>query len=246
MLKPRIIPTLLLKGRGLVKGEKFKDHRYVGDPINAVKIFNDKKADELVFLDITATSEGRIPDLKHIQEIADEAYMPFAVGGGLRTVEDVGKVLRAGAEKVCINTACVEKPEVIGEAASQYGNQSIVASIDARKKMLGGYEAVTHSGKKKTGLNPVEHAGRMVSLGAGEVMITSIQSEGGMQGYDLELVKEIAEAVDVPVIASGGAGNTTHLKEAIKAGASAAAAGSMLVFHGKRRAVLISYPEGVF
>jgi cyclase len=243
MLQTRVIPTLLLKGRGLVKGIRFKDHRYIGDPINAVHIFNAREADELVFLDISATSENRLPDLNHIQQIADECYMPFAVGGGIRKVEDIRAILNAGAEKVVINTAVAENPNLIRAASQVFGNQCIIVSIDARKKLLGGYETLTHCGTKKTGKDPVELAKLVAESGAGEILLTSVDCEGSMNGYDLELTKKVSAALDIPVIASGGAGNIQHISEAIHSGAQAVAAGSMFVFHGRRRAVLISYPD---
>jgi len=242
-MPPRIIPSLLLRGRGLVKGINFKDRRYIGDPINAVHIFNEKEVDELVFLDITATAENRLPDLSHIQQIADECYMPFAVGGGIRKVEDIRALLNAGAEKVVINTAAEESPHILREAADTFGSQCIVASIDSKKNPLGGYETFTHSGGKRAGKGPIKHAKTMQELGAGEILLTSIDREGTMAGYDLELIQKAAKALTIPLIASGGAGKTEDFKAARDAGASACAAGSMFVFHGRRRAVLINYPE---
>ncbi len=235
---------MLLRNRGLVKGINFKDYRYVGDPINAVRIFNTKEVDELIFCDIDATKEGRLPDLEHIQQIADECYMPFAVGGGIRSIDDITKILNAGAEKVAINTSCIEAPSLIKEASDTFGAQCIVASMDVKKTFLGGKKVFTHSGTKKTGVDPIEHAKHMGSLGAGELLITSIDHEGKMTGYDLELIKSISSQVSIPVIANGGAGTTDHLAQAVhNAGAQAVAAGSMFVFHGKRRAILINYPD---
>jgi imidazole glycerol-phosphate synthase subunit HisF len=243
-LRPRVIPCLLLRGRGLVKGVRFKDHRYLGDPINAVHIFNTKEVDELAFLDISATAENRIVDLKHIEQIADECYMPFAVGGGIRTVEQTREILNSGAEKVIINTAPVDTPNFIRDAAEKCGSQSIVASIDARKNKFGQYDAHIRCGVKSTGLDPVKLAVQMEFLGAGEILLTSIDREGTMEGYDLELIKRVSKAVTIPVIASGGAGKKQDLADAINIGnASAVAAGSMFVFHGPRRAVLINYPD---
>jgi len=243
MLQTRVIPTLLLKGRGLVKGVGFKDHRYIGDPINAVHIFNAKEADELVFLDISATSENRLPDLNHIQQIADECYMPFAVGGGIRRIEDIRAILNAGAEKIVINTVVVENPDLIREASQMFGSQCIVVSIDVRKNLFGGYEVITRGGTRKIGQDPIVFAKKAAEQGAGEILLTSIDREGSMEGYDLELTKKVSAAVSIPVIASGGAGTLQHIKEAIQSGAQAAAAGSMFVFHGRRRAVLINYPD---
>ena len=243
MFNPRVIPCLLLRGRGLVKGIRFKDYRYVGDPINAVHIFNEKEVDELAFMDITATEENRTPDLSHIRQIADECYMPFSVGGGIRKIENIRDILNAGAEKVILNTAAIESPGLIRQAADKFGSQCIVASIDVKKNILGKYEVITHSGTKKTGKDPVTYARELMEEGAGEILLTSIDREGTMEGYDLNLTKIVSEALTIPVIASGGAGKNKDFKDAVEAGASAAAAGSMFVFHGRRRAVLINYPD---
>lgn len=243
MFRPRVIPVLLLRNLGLVKSVQFKDHRYIGDPINAVKIFNDLKADELVFLDILASKEKRKIMLDFVRNVGDEANMPFAVGGGITTVKDIKEIINAGAEKVIINTAAVERPDFIREACEEFGSSTIVVSIDVKKKFLGKTQVYTLSGEKSTGRDPVEFAQLMEEKGAGEIIITSIEKEGKMSGYDLELTKRVAENVTIPVIASGGAGNTTHFQEAVKyAHASAVAAGSMFVYHGPRNAVLINYP----
>jgi cyclase len=243
MLTTRVIPCLLLKNQGLVKTVKFKDPKYVGDPINAVKIFNDKEVDELLFLDITATIERKAPPLKVITEIASECFMPLAYGGGIRSLEDVRQIFTVGVEKVCINTHAVEQPEFIRQAADIFGSQSIVVSIDVKKSLFGKYEVHTNSGTKNTKLDPVEHAVRMEQMGAGELFLNSIDRDGMQQGFDIELVRKVASAVRIPVIACGGAGTVAHFREAVKGGgASAVSAGSMFVFHGKHRAVLISYP----
>lgn len=243
-MRPRVIPVLLLRGEGLVKGIKFKDYRYVGDPINAVHIFNEKEVDELLFLDITATRENRKPGLGFIEKIADECYMPFGVGGGISTVKDIREILFAGAEKVSINTAAVSNPTLISEAASQFGSQSVVVSIDYRKKGLGNYEVCTHSGTKSTNLEPLEWAIKAAELGAGEILFNCIDRDGTMEGYDIKTLAQITAAVNVPVIACGGAGIVEHLAEAVYEGnASAVAAGSMFVFHGRKHAVLINYPN---
>lgn len=244
MLKPRIIPILLLRGDGLVKGVHFKDHRYVGDPMNAVRIFNEKNVDELFLLDIASTGRRTIPNPDFVQRVADESYMPFGVGGGIQTVADMRNLLRAGAEKVSINTAAVENPELITEASEVFGSQSITVSIDVKKNWLGKYLVHTHSGRKKTNLDPVAWAARAAQLGAGEILINSIDRDGTGKGYDLELVQQVADAVDIPVIACGGAGNYNDLSEVIEqTHASAAAAGSLFVFYGPHRGVLITYPE---
>lgn len=242
MLLPRVIPCLLLSGKGLVKGSQFKNHAYIGDPVNAVRIFNDKKADEIILFDIDATREGRIPEVSFIQQIANESLMPFAIGGGIRTVDDMRMMLNAGAEKVCLCTAAVEAPQVIKQGAGIFGSQCITVAIDVKKNIFGKAEVYVRSGTRATGLNPIQHAIGVEKLGAGEILINSIDREGCMTGYDLELVAEIARSVRVPVIAGGGAGSVDDLKKALDQGASAVSAGSMFVFHGRKRGVLISYP----
>ena len=241
MLSPRVIPTLLLKDMGLVKGVCFKDHKYVGDPMNAVRIFNTKNADELFLLDITASSRGTGPDPEFVQRVADECHMPFGVGGGIRTVEQIARLVRSGAEKVAINTAALARPEFISEAAASFGSQCVVVSIDVGRDLFGRPKVFSHNGSRKTSWDPVDWARRAAELGAGEILLTSIAHEGRGEGYDLELVRSVADAVPVPVIASGGAGQVEHFGAAFDAGATAAAAGSMFVFKGKLRSVLIQY-----
>lgn len=244
MFRPRIIPVLLLKNKGLVKTINFKSPTYIGDPINAVKIFNDMRSDELVFLDITASLENRLPSPEIISTISDEAYMPFAVGGGIKSVNDVKAMIGAGAEKVIINSAAVTNPELISQAAELFGRQSIIVSIDVKKNLFGKQKVYTHSGTKQTALNPVEHAIEMEKQGAGEILINSIDREGCMTGYDIDLIKKITSVVKIPVIAVGGAGNLEHIKQVVtEGGASAAAAGSLFVYHGPLKGVLINYPE---
>jgi len=225
-----------------VKTVKFKDPKYVGDPINAVKIFNDKEVDELLFLDITATSSGSPAHEGHRRD-RQRVFHALAYGGGIRSMEDVRRIFTVGVEKVCINTHAVEEPQFIRQAADIFGNQSIVVSIDVKKGLFGKYEVFTHGGRSNTKLDPVEHAVRMEQMGAGELFINSIDRDGTQQGFDIELVRKVASAVRIPVIACGGAGTVAHFREAVKqGGASAVSAGSMFVFHGKHRAVLISYP----
>lgn len=240
---PRVIPVLLLRGRGLYKTVKFKDPTYVGDPMNTIRLFNEKEANELVLLDIAATAEGRGPNFDFIQDLASECFMPFAYGGGITTVDQIKRLFFLGAEKAVINAAAIERPGLIDDGARTFGSQSIVVSIDARKKLLGGYEVCTHSGTKGRGRKPAEFAREMESRGAGEILITAIDRDGTMSGYDLDLVREVAAAVSVPVIACGGAGKAEHFPQAIAAGATAVSAGSYFVFQGKHRAVLISYPN---
>ncbi len=244
MLNIRVIPCLLLRNRGLVKTVRFKDPKYVGDPINTVKIFNEKEVDELIFLDITATAENRKPNLKILSEIASECFMPLGYGGGIRDSNDIRSILGLGVEKVIINSYAVEKPPFVKEAADLFGSQSIVVSVDVRKNLLGKYEVFTHGGKKPTRLDPFRFAVEMQSQGAGELFINAIDRDGTMEGYDIELVKRVSGSVDIPVIACGGAGKLQDLADAvISGGASAVAAGSFFVFQGKHRAVLISFPS---
>jgi len=246
MFLPRIIPVLLLKDKGLVKTVKFKKPRYIGDPINAVKIFNDLKADELIFLDITASKENRCLSTEIIKDIGDEAFMPFGVGGGISKVEQIEQLLKAGAEKAIINTQAVKNPQLIEEATKIFGSQSIVVSIDIKKSLFGKYQVWINDGSENTKKNPVELAKQAEEFGAGEIIINSIDFDGMMTGYDIKLLKSIANEVTVPVVACGGAGNLEHLKKAYYEGnAHALAAGSLFVFHGSRRAVLINYPSKI-
>jgi cyclase len=244
MFRPRVIPVLLLKNLGLVKSLKFKDYNYIGDPINAVKLFNDLRADELVFLDILASKEKRTIQLSFVQKVGDECNMPFSVGGGIKTIADIKQILNAGAEKVIINSYAAENPEFIKQAAMEFGSSTIVVSIDVKKNLFGKENTYILGGSKSTNYNAVDFAKLMEEKGAGELIINSIEKDGTMEGYDLNLVKKVSEAVTIPVIACGGAGNSAHLAEGIKSGyASAVAAGSMFVYHGPRKAVLINYPS---
>jgi len=228
--KVRVMPTLLFKNVGLVKGIGFDSWRRVGSAMQAVKVYNMREVDELVFLDIIATREGRSPDFDTVDELADECFMPLAVGGGVRTVEDVRRLLKVGADKVVINTAAVETPELIRGVAERFGSQCVVVSIDARQHPDGRYEVYTHSGTRLTGLDPVSFARQAQALGAGEILITSIERDGTMIGYDYDLIRCVSEAVSVPVIASGGAGSYEHMAQALRVGkASAVAAAS--IFH---------------
>jgi cyclase len=230
-IKIRIIPTLLFKEMGLVKGVAFDSWRRVGTAMQAIKVYNLRDVDELVFLDIMATEEGRSPDFDMVDELADECFFPFAVGGGITCVEDVRRLLRVGADKVVLNTAAVEQPELLSEIAKRFGSQCIVVSIDARRNEDDTYETFIHSGKHRTGQDPVMVARRSAELGAGEILITSIERDGTMMGYDLELIRQLNEAVSIPVIASGGAGNYEHMAQALREGkASAVAAASMFHF----------------
>lgn len=230
MLKTRIMPTLLFKEVGLVKGVRFDSWRRVGSVMQSVKVYNMREVDELVFLDIAATLEGRRPDLETVDEIADECFMPLTVGGGISTVDDVRRLLQVGADKVAINTAAVFAPEVVSEVARTFGSQCAVISIDARRHEDGRFEVFTNSGMRPTGLGPVEHAREVERLGAGEILLTSIDRDGTMDGYDIELVRRVVDAVSIPVIASGGAGSYADMAAALLDGrASAVAAAS--IFH---------------
>ncbi len=244
MLKTRVIPCLLLKRGGLVKTVKFKDPTYVGDPINAVRIFNEKEVDELVFLDISATAEGRKPNFGLLADIASEAFMPFGYGGGITDMSTIGALFSLGVEKVVINSHAAENSGFIREAALSYGSQSIVVSMDVKRGFLGGYAVFTHGGTRNIKRDPARYAREMEDLGAGEIFLNSIDRDGTMQGYDLELLKTVSRAVTIPVIACGGAGRIEHFAEAVHTGeAAAVSAGSMFVFQGKHRAVLITYPD---
>ena len=230
MIKTRIIPTLLYKNFGLVKGTRFDSWRRVGGLLQSVKVYSLRGVDEMIFLDISATSENRRPDFELIDDFADECFMPLTVGGGIRDVEDVKKLLECGADKVAINTAAFTSPQIIGEAAKKFGSQSIVVSVDV--KSLGGdkYEVCVNSGSKPTGQDPVAFAKKMEELGAGEILLTSIDRDGSMQGYDIDLTEKVSKAVSIPVIASGGAGNFKNMLDVlVKGKASALAAAS--IFH---------------
>jgi cyclase len=244
MIRPRVIPVLLLQGQGLVKTVKFKAPTYLGDPINIVRIFNDKEVDELAFLDITATVENRSPAFEFLAKITSECFMPLGYGGGVHTLEDIKKLLSIGIEKIILNTSAVENPALVREAANYAGSQAIVISMDVRKTLLGKYELYVRSGTKGTRLDPIKQAVEMEKRGAGELLINSIDRDGMMQGYDLELIRNVSDAVSIPVVACGGAGKLQDLGDVIKlGGASAAGAGSIFVFQGPLRGVLISYPS---
>jgi imidazole glycerol-phosphate synthase subunit HisF len=243
MLKTRVIPTLLLRGAGLVKTTGFRNPVYVGDPINAIRIFNDKEVDELVLLDITASRTGKGPAFSTIENIATECFMPVAYGGGITTVEQIRKILSAGVEKIVVNAAALLNPQLVREAVREFGSQAIVVSIDVKRKLLGRYEVYGDGGTRSTGHDPAVFAQQMEDIGAGEILLTAIDRDGTMKGYDIELVAKVTSAVGIPVIASGGAGTIADFGVASKrAGAAAVAAGAMFVFHGPHRAVLITYP----
>lgn len=241
--RPRIIPTLLIDDRDLIKTIKFGDRTYLGDPVNAVKIFNRKGIDELSILDIGATKNNREPDFELLKDIASEAFMPLSYGGGIQTVEQVHDLLAIGYEKVVINTNLIKKPELIKKSAELFGSQSIVTSIDA-KLVNGEFKCCIKDGTEIVDISPVELAKKAEELGAGEIIINSIDKDGMMNGYDIDLVKSVVEAVKIPVIAIGGAGGISDLEKVIHEGhAHAAAGGSMFVYYGRLKAVLITAPS---
>jgi imidazole glycerol-phosphate synthase subunit HisF len=244
MYRPRLIPVLLLCNKGLVKSVKFKDHRYIGDPINAVRIFNDLKADELAFIDIMATREKRTISADFVKSVGEEANMPFSAGGGIRTIDDIRKIIGAGAEKVIINTMAGERLQFIREAAVTFGSSTISVCIDVKKDFWGKEKVWIKSGTKALSLDPVVFAKQVEEFGAGEIIIQSIGKDGTMGGYDINLTGRIAESVTIPVVALGGAGSFDHLTDlSRKIPVNGLAAGSLFVYHGERRAVLVNYPS---
>ncbi len=242
--RPRLIPCLSIQNQNLVKTMKFSNPRYLGDPINAVKIFNGKGVDELCILDITATTDNRKPDFEYLKDIASEAFMPLSYGGGITDVTQIEKLFFIGYEKVVINTAFYSNPQLIREAAMIAGSQSVVVSIDVKSDLFGKYHCYINSGKKRAGVEPVLAAKKAEELGAGEVLLNSINRDGMMQGYDTKLVREVSNAVSIPVIACGGAKDINDFKEVLEVGgAHAAAAGSLYVYYGEQKAVLITAPD---
>lgn len=245
MLRPRLIPCLLVREHGLVKTVRFGSAKYVGDPINAVRIFNEKEVDELMVLDIDATGAGRAPDYQLIEHLAAECRMPLCYGGGIKTVEQAKRIVGLGVEKVAVSSAAVENPSLLEGIAGTVGSQSVVAVLDVRETAArGAYEVFTHNGSRRTGKGPAELAAECQRWGAGEIVVNSIDRDGAMQGYDLRLAALVRRAVGVPTTVLGGAGSLAHVAELIGAlGVVGAAAGSLFVFKGKYRAVLINYPN---
>ena len=240
----RIIPCLLLRNKGLVKTLKFKESTYIGDPINTVKIFNEKEVDEIFFLDIDATKTKKEPPYELISNIASECFMPFAYGGGIQSIQQIDKIIKSGAEKIIINSQAFLQKDFVREAVRQFGGSTIAVSIDVKKEFFKGNIVYIIGGTQSTGKNPVEYAREIEDQGAGEILINSIDRDGVMEGYDIELIKSVSQSVKIPVIACGGAGKLNDFGLAVtEGGASAVAAGSFFVFHGKRRAVLITYPS---
>lgn len=241
MQRTRIIPTLLLEDGGLVKTIKFKKPKYVGDPINSVRIFNEKEVDELVLLDIKATNEKLDPNFNEIEEIVSEAFMPIGYGGGINKIEHIEKLFKIGVEKVILNSVVFSNENLIQDASSIYGSQSIVVSIDVRKDLWGNYVVYSHSGRKKIKEDVISLVKKFQYLGAGEIIINSIDRDGTMTGYDLNLINSVSKELEIPVIASGGAAGINDLVFAIKSGASAVSGGALFIYQGIHRAVLLSY-----
>ncbi len=245
MLRSRIIPCLLVRNKGLVKTVQFKGSKYVGDPINAVKIFNEKEVDELIVLDIDATKEKREPDFKMIENLANESRMPLCYGGGVKTVEHAKQIIHLGAEKVALSSVVIENPNLVLDIAKAVGVQSVIVVLDVKKKgVFGKYQVYTHNGTKATGKDPKDLAKQFEELGVGEIVINSIDNDGMMKGYDLKLIDLIRSAINIPMTVLGGAGDMDHIKGIIKKyKVIGVAAGSLFVFKGKYKAVLISYPN---
>ncbi len=243
MLRTRVMPCLLLVDGRLVKTIKFKKPSYIGDPINAIKIYNEKEVDELIFLDITATAHRRKPPFNLLEEVAGECFMPFTYGGGVRTIEDMKRIYALGVEKIAVNSFAIENPDFVKQASALFGSQSVVVSIDVKKTFTGKFVLYDPSRKKKTAIEPVDFARRMQDLGAGEILLNSVDRDGTMDGFDIDLIRMVTDAVSIPVIACGGAGVIHDFEQAAKKGnASAIAAGSMFIYQGKNRAVLINFP----
>jgi cyclase len=244
MLRTRVIPVLLLRGESLVKTVRFGRFTYVGDPCNTVRIFNELQVDELCVLDITATREERSPNLALLADLASECFMPLAYGGGVRSLAAAEAIFKIGIEKVVLNTAAVDRPELISEIADKFGSQAVVVSIDVERDLLGRQTVRTHAGRRSRGMKPVEWARRVETLGAGEILLTSIEREGTWSGFDIDLVHEVVDAVSIPVVAHGGAGSVADIGRAVREGhATAVALGSLVVFQKKDMGVLVNFPD---
>lgn len=243
MKRIRVIPVLLLHKGGLVKSVKFKNYQYVGDPINAVKIFNEKEIDEIAILDIDASREKRGPDLGKLKELTGEAFIPLAYGGGISAIEQVKELFYLGVEKIILNYSAVHRPSLVSESAKLVGSQSVVVSIDTKKNLLGKYKVYTKNGTENTGHDPAEFAREMQEAGAGEIFLNAIDKDGTYSGFDLELIRRVSAKLSIPLIVCGGASTIEDFYPAVQQGASALAAGSMFVFQRPHNAVLISYPS---
>ncbi|MFV8352520.1 AglZ/HisF2 family acetamidino modification protein [Flavobacterium sp. XS2P14] len=243
MLRPRIIPSLLIHDNGLVKTVNFKNPKYVGDPINAVKIFNEKAVDELAIFDIDATVLEKEPNYGLIERLASQSMMPLCYGGGVKTVEQAQRIFSLGIEKIALSSAVLNNPKLITEISDRVGAQSVIVVLDVKKKLLGGYEVYTHNGKKATGINPFKFVEEAQKLGAGEIVINSIDKDGVMKGYDLDLIDKVREKITLPMTVLGGAGSLSDIEKVIdQHGVIGVAAGSLFVFKGPYKAVLINYP----
>lgn len=244
MLRPRIIPYLLIHKGGLVKTVRFAEPKYVGDPVNAIKIFNEKEADELIVVDIDASAQSREPNERLISQFAVECRMPLCYGGGIRTAEQAKRIIGLGVEKISLSSAAFELPGLVSETAREIGSQSVVVVLDVRKTQSGAYEVFTHNGTKGAGLDPVTAARQAEERGAGEIVVNSIDQDGVMKGYDLDLARTIRQATRLPMTVLGGAGKLDDLSALVRAcGVVGAAAGSLFVFKGAYKAVLINYPN---
>lgn len=243
MRRIRVIPILLLQRGGVYKTVRFSKPVYIGDPVNAVKIFNEKEVDELLVLDISASRNSQPPDFKKIAEIAGEAFMPMGYGGGVRSVEDMRRIIFCGYEKIVINSAAVSNPQIIKEGAAQLGSQSVVVSVDYRRNLFGKFRVYVEGGAKNAGVDPLDFAKQMQDLGAGELILHSIDRDGTYASYDLEMIRKVSSEVSVPIVACGGAAAIADFEKAIQAGASAVAAGSLFVYHSTTRGVLLNYPS---
>jgi cyclase len=244
MLKTRVIPCLQLIGDSLVKTVKFKNPDYIGDPINTVRIFNELEVDELCFLDIRATVENRTPNMEILQQIANECFMPLSYGGGIQNFEMARTIMSIGFEKVVVNTQAFHNPELVTQLSRHFGAQAVIGSIDVKKNIWGRYVVYIQDGSEKTGVDVVEYAKRLQDAGAGEILLTSMDKDGTWTGFDVELTRKVSEAVSIPVIANGGAGNIGHIEEVVKEGrASAVSLGSMVVYQQKGMGVLVNFPD---
>jgi imidazole glycerol-phosphate synthase subunit HisF len=244
MLRTRVIPCLQLIDESLVKTVKFDNHGYIGDPINTVRIFNELEVDELCFLDIRATKDNREPNFKILAEIANECFMPLSYGGGVKDADTAKRILSIGFEKIVLNTAAYDNHNLVTEIANHSGNQSVIGSIDVKKNIFGKYQVYTNDGTIKRELDPIAWAKQLESLGAGELLLTSMDRDGTWKGYDIELLKSITESVNIPVIANGGAGNVQHISEVVKkSNVSAVALGSMVVYQAQGLGVLVNFPD---
>lgn len=243
MLKNRVIPCLLLKNNGLVKTTKFKDPKYIGDPINAIKIFNEKEVDELMVLDISASKEGKSPNFELIEQFASECFMPLAYGGGVKTFEQAKQLFSSGVEKVCLQSSILETPSLITKLSDAFGSQSIMISIDIKKNLFGNYQLFNSSTGKKIKGDWIETLKTLISFGAGEVLLNAVDKDGTMSGPDFQLIKLASQIMKVPLISVGGISSLDDISDSIKAGANAVAAGAFFVYQGPHRAVLITYPN---